>query len=81
MKTLRVVAVAAMTLGLLAAPATAQMGGKMKPQEKPSDPEAAKRAAAQDKAYKAALQRIPDSKEKYDPWGGVVPADSAKKPK
>jgi hypothetical protein len=68
-------------LGLLAAPAAAQMGGKMKPQEKAADPEAAKRAAAQDKAYKAALERIPDSKEKYDPWGGVVPADSGKKPK
>lgn len=27
-----------------------------------------------DKAYKAALQRIPDPKEKYDPWGGVAPA-------
>jgi len=24
-----------------------------------------------EKAYKDALQRIPDSKEKYDPWGGV----------
>lgn len=27
-----------------------------------------------DRAYKAALQRIPDPKEKYDPWGGVAPA-------
>jgi hypothetical protein len=27
-----------------------------------------------DKAYKAALQRIPDPKQKYDPWGGVAPA-------
>ena len=24
-----------------------------------------------EKAYKDALQRIPDSKEKYDPWGAV----------
>jgi hypothetical protein len=81
MKTLRVVVVAAVALGLLAAPAAAQMGGKMKPQEKTEDPEAAKKKAAQDKAYKAALERIPDAKEKYDPWGGVVPADSGKKPK
>jgi hypothetical protein len=35
-----------------------------------------------DKAYKAALERIPDSKEKYDPWGVTKPAaDPAKKPK
>jgi hypothetical protein len=81
MKTFRVVMVAAVALGLLAAPAVAQMGGgKMKPQEKSEDPDAAKKKAAQDKAYKAALERIPDSKEKYDPWGGVVPADSGKKP-
>jgi hypothetical protein len=80
MKTFRVVVVAAVALGLLAAPAVAQMGGKMKPQEKAADPEAAKRTAAQERAYKAALERIPDSKEKYDPWGGVVPADSGKKP-
>jgi hypothetical protein len=82
MKTFRLAAAAAVTLGLLAGPAAAQLGGKMKPQEKAADPEEAKRKAAQDKAYKAALQRIPDSKEKYDPWGGVVPADSSnKKPK
>jgi hypothetical protein len=81
MKVLRVVVATAVTLGLLAAPAVAQMGGKMKPQEKAEDPEAAKKKAAQDKAYKAALERIPDAKEKYDPWGGVVPADSGKKPK
>jgi len=24
-----------------------------------------------EQAYKEALQKIPDSKEKYDPWGGV----------
>jgi len=34
-----------------------------------------------EKAYKAALERIPDSKQKYDPWGVARPADAAKKPK
>jgi hypothetical protein len=34
-----------------------------------------------EKAYKAALERIPDSKEKYDPWGVARPAEPAKKPK
>ena len=31
-----------------------------------------------DKAYKAALERIPEPKEKYDPWGVTKPADPAK---
>jgi hypothetical protein len=30
-----------------------------------------------EKAYQEALQKIPDSKEKYDPWGGVR-SDSTK---
>lgn len=32
-----------------------------------------------EKAYKAALERIPEPKEKYDPWGGARPAEPAKK--
>jgi hypothetical protein len=31
-----------------------------------------------EKAYKAALDRIPDSKEKYDPWGIARPPEPAK---
>lgn len=82
MRIFRAVAMVAVTLGLLAAPAAAQMGSKgMRPTEKPTDPEAAKKKAAADKAYRSALEKIPDSKEKYDPWGGVVPADTGKKPK
>lgn len=79
MKTFTVM-VAAITLGLLATPAAAQFGkrGGEGPKSEQKDP---KKAAAEDKAYKSALERIPDPKEKYDPWGGVVPADSAKKPK
>ena len=34
-----------------------------------------------DKAYKAALERIPEPKEKYDPWAVAKPAEPAKKPK
>ena len=26
-----------------------------------------------EKAYKAALERIPEPKEKYDPWSGACP--------
>jgi hypothetical protein len=83
MKTFTRVVVAAVTLGLLAVPAAAQMGGKRNRPEDPkaADPNAAKRSAAQERDYKAALERIPEPKEKYDPWGGVVPPDSGKKPK
>jgi hypothetical protein len=31
-----------------------------------------------EKAYKSALDRIPDSKEKYDPWGIARPPEPAK---
>jgi hypothetical protein len=80
MKIFRVV-VAAVTLGLLVTSATAQMGKRNRPEDPKPDPKAVKRSAADERAYKDALQRIPDSKEKYDPWGGLVPADSGKKPK
>ena len=78
------IVMAAVTLGLLAMPAAAQFGGKRggpPADDKGADPRAAKRSAAEERAYKAALEKIPDPKEKYDPWGGVVPADSGKKPK
>jgi hypothetical protein len=32
-----------------------------------------------EKAYKAALDRIPEPKEKYDPWGAARPAEPARK--
>jgi len=32
-----------------------------------------------EKAYKAALERIPEPKQKYDPWSGARPSESDKK--
>jgi len=80
---MKILTVAVVILGLLVTPAAAQFGKQRSgsPTEDKTDPRAAKRSAAEERAYKAALERIPDSKEKYDPWGGVVPADSSKKPK
>jgi len=74
MKTLTITAV---ILALLAMPAHAQARrpggeGKKTDQQKP---------VVDDKAYKAALERIPDSKEKYDPWGSMRPAEPARNPK
>jgi hypothetical protein len=55
------------------------MGGKRhQGDEKKSEQ---KKPVVDEKAYKAALERIPEPKEKYDPWGVARPAEPAKKPK
>ncbi len=67
---------AAAVLALIAVPAYAQGGGKRhQGEEKKADQPQKK---VDDKAYKAALDRIPEPKEKYDPWGVARPADPAK---
>ena len=40
-----------------------------------------KKPAVDEKAYKAALEKIPEPKEKYDPWSGARPAEPARKTK
>jgi hypothetical protein len=45
------------------------------PQEKKEE----KKPEVDEKAYKAALDRIPEPKEKYDPWSGARPSEPAKK--
>jgi hypothetical protein len=74
MKTLMV---AAAMLALIAMPAHAQMGGgkRQHQDDKKTDKPDNK---VDEKAYKAALQRIPEPKQKYDPWGVARPAESAK---
>jgi len=68
------IAVAASTS--VVAPASAQAFGQhnVKGSAYPAD----NRPKVDEKAYKSALERIPDSKEKYDPWGAARPSDSAK---
>jgi hypothetical protein len=71
--------VAMVTLALIAVPAHAQVNGKRhQGDERKTEP---KKPAVDEKAYKAALERIPEPKEKYDPWGVARPAEPAKKPK
>jgi hypothetical protein len=72
-------AVAAVMLALIAVPAHAQMGGKRPKSDEKKTEEPSKKI--DEKAYKAALERIPEPKEKYDPWGVARPAEPAKKPK
>lgn len=67
---------ATVMLALIAAPAQAQKrprgDGQKTEQKKP---------VVDEKAYKAALERIPEPKEKYDPWGVARPAEAARKSK
>jgi hypothetical protein len=44
----------------------------------PSTPPVEKRAPVDEKAYKAALDRIPTPDQKYDPWGIARPPEPAK---
>jgi hypothetical protein len=69
--------IAALALSLAALPAQAQMGGK-RPHEK-SEKQSEKKPQVDENAYKAALEKIPEPKEKYDPWSGARPAEPAKK--
>jgi hypothetical protein len=71
-------------LALIAASGYAQAAGKHERSEDAPKNDAPQKKA-EEKAYKAALERIPDPKEKYDPWGVARPAepakDTARKPK
>ncbi len=71
--------VAAAILALVAVPAHAQLGGKR--HQGGDDKKTEKKPEVDEKAYKAALERIPEPKEKYDPWGVARPAEPVKKPK
>jgi hypothetical protein len=41
-------------------------------------PPVEKRPAVDEKAYKSALERIPEPAQKYDPWGVARPSEPAK---
>jgi hypothetical protein len=69
--------IAALASALAALPAHAQMAGK-RPHDK-SEKQSEKKTEVDEKAYKAALEKIPEPKEKYDPWSGARPAEPAKK--
>jgi hypothetical protein len=62
----------ALVLASAATPASAQRRGGG--EEKGPHANPAEKPKPDEKAYKAALERIPDPKQKYDPWGGVAPA-------
>ena len=76
---MKALTIAAIALALLLAPASAQLNEKRHQHDAKKGDE--KRPAVDEKAYKAALEKIPEPKEKYDPWGVARPADAAKKSK
>jgi hypothetical protein len=80
-KAMKTFTIAAVMLALIAAPAYAQMGGGKRNHGDDNGKTDQKKPQVDEKAYKAALERIPEPKEKYDPWGVARPADTAKKPK
>jgi hypothetical protein len=76
---MKIFTVAAAVLALTSLPASAQMQGKRNQGDQQKKEE--KKPVVDEKAYKAALERIPEPKEKYDPWGVARPAEPARKPK
>lgn len=70
--------VALITAGALLAPVKAQDLGKRGQKQQP--PAAEKPPKVSEKDYKAALEKIPDPKQKYDPWGTARPNGSAGEP-
>jgi hypothetical protein len=74
---MRIIAAAILVLALMMAPASAQMGGG-KRNHGGDDKNTASKPKVDEKAYKAALDRIPEPKEKYDPWGAARPKPATK---
>ena len=76
---MKIFTVAAALLALIAVPAYAQVGGKRhRGDDKKTEQ---KKPEVDEKAYKAALERIPEPKQKYDPWGIARPAEPTKQSK
>jgi hypothetical protein len=76
---MKILTIAAAVLALIAMPASAQVQGKRNQGDQQKKEE--KKPEVDEKAYKAALERIPEPKEKYDPWGVARPAEPARRPK
>ena len=74
---MRILVIAAAVLALTVASVLAQ--GRRQPNDGPKPIDNSPKV--DEKAYKAALERIPEPKDRYDPWGGARPGEPAKKPK
>jgi len=73
--------VAAFIVSWLAVPARSQGVGSIagrKSGAPSTPPKVDKGPPVDEKAYKAALDRIPEPTQKYDPWGGARPTQPSK---
>jgi hypothetical protein len=77
---MRVITAAIFVLVLAMVPASAQVGGGGggKRNHGGDDKKTESKPKVDEKAYKAALDRIPEPKEKYDPWGIARPTPATK---
>ena len=73
------IAATLLALGALMAPPAEVLAQAKRPN--PQEKKEEKKPEIDEKAYKAALDRIPEPKEKYDPWSGARPSEPAKKAK
>jgi hypothetical protein len=73
---MRILVLAAALLALTASQVLAQGRGRNSPAE--TGQKADNTPKVDEKAYKAALERIPEPKDKYDPWSGARPPEPAK---
>jgi hypothetical protein len=76
---MRTLAIALAVLALLVVPAQAQMGGGKRGHKSDDTKSEDKKSKVDDKAYQEALKRIPEPKEKYDPWAVTKAPDAGKK--
>ena len=75
-KAITTLIVAAAVIASLTLPAYSQAWGKKNGGY--AGPPVEKRPVIDEKAYKSALERIPEPKQKYDPWGVARPSEPAK---
>ncbi len=78
-KATRALAAAAAVISSLNLPVHAQGFANRKPNH--GGPLIENKPVVDEKAYKAALDRIPVPDQKYDPWGIARPAESGKRSK
>lgn len=79
MQVMKSFTIALVASALAALPAHGQVAGSGKRPHEKSEKKVEKKPEVDENAYKAALERIPEPKEKYDPWSGARPAEPAKK--
>jgi hypothetical protein len=75
----RTLVLAMAVLGLLVVPVQAQMGGGKRGHKSDDTKAGDAKPKVSDKAYQEALKRIPEPKEKYDPWAVAKTPDADKK--